>query len=258
MPEVERNESCKTSALQEAVIHVRSLTKKFGNFTAVDHISFNISQGEILGFLGPNGAGKTTTIKMIIGLLRITSGDVLIKSLDIKKNLKKIKPFIGYMSQKFSLYPLLNSYENMEFFGGVSGLSPSEIRRHKLEISLQIPERILRQKVMDIPPGIKQQVALYTCLMPDPEIIFLDEPTSGVDPENRRDFWMRIYDLKKAGKTVLVTTHNLDEAEYANRVIIIHKGNIIREGEPFALMEREGADSMETLFKQSIDSHETH
>jgi len=243
---------------REPLIQVRGLTKKFGNFTAVDRITFDIAKGEILGFLGPNGAGKTTTIKMIIGLLRITAGDVFVRNLSIKKNLKKIKPFIGYMSQKFSLYPLLNSYQNMEFFGGVSGLSSVQIRMHKEKISHEVPDKILRQKVMDISPGIKQKVSLSTCLMSDPEIVLLDEPTSGVDPENRRDFWMRIYGLKKAGKTVLVTTHNLDEAEYADRVIIIHKGSIILEGEPFALLEEEGADSMETLFKRAIQSHETH
>jgi ABC-2 type transport system ATP-binding protein len=255
MPETAQNEILGT---QNPFIQVRDLTKTFGKFTAVDHISFDIAHGEILGFLGPNGAGKTTTIKMIIGLMRITSGDVRIKGLNVKKDLKKIKTFTGYMSQKFSLYPLLTAYENMEFFGGVSGLSSAEIRRHKLEISRQIPDKILQQKVMNIPPGIKQKVALYTCLMPNPEIIFLDEPTSGVDPENRRDFWMQIYNLKKAGKTILVTTHNLDEAEYADRVIIIHRGNIIRQGEPFALLEREGTDSMESLFKRAVESHETH
>jgi len=240
------------------VIRVRNLTKKFGGFVAVDRINFDISRGEILGFLGPNGAGKTTTIKMITGLLRITSGDVWVNDLNIKKNLKKIKTLLGYMSQKFSLYPLLSSYENMEFFAGISGLTPSEIRRHKQDISNQIPDKILRQKVMDIPPGIKQNVALATCLMPDPEIVFLDEPTSGVDPENRRNFWMRIYNLKRAGKTILVTTHNLDEAAYADRIIIIHRGNIIREGEPIALLEKEGVDSMEVLFKQAVEAYETH
>ena len=240
------------------MIRVRNLTKKFGGFVAVDRINFDISRGEILGFLGPNGAGKTTTIKMITGLLRITSGDVWVNDLNIKKNLKKIKTLLGYMSQKFSLYPLLSSYENMEFFAGISGLTPSEIRRHKQDISNQIPDKILRQKVMDIPPGIKQNVALATCLMPDPEIVFLDEPTSGVDPENRRNFWMRIYNLKRAGKTILVTTHNLDEAAYADRIIIIHRGNIIREGEPIALLEKEGVDSMEVLFKQAVEAYETH
>lgn len=240
-----------------SVIRVSGLTKKFGDFTAVDRITFEIARGEILGFLGPNGAGKTTTIKMITGLIRITLGDVYVKGLNVKKNLKKIKTFIGYMSQKFSLYPLLNSYQNMEFFGGISGLSLTQIHKHKENISREIPDRILRQKVMDIPPGIKQKVALFTCLMPDPEIVLLDEPTSGVDPENRRDFWMQIYGLKSAGKTVLVTTHNLDEAEYADRIIIIHQGHIVRAGEPFALLEKERADSMETLFKRAVENHET-
>lgn len=240
------------------IIRVNGLTKKFGDFTAVDHITFEIAKGEILGFLGPNGAGKTTTIKMIIGLLRITSGDIYVKKLNVKKNLKKIKTFIGYMSQRFSLYPLLNSYQNMEFFGGISGLSLTQIHKHKENIMRVIPDRILRQKVMDIPPGIKQKVALHTCLMPNPEIVLLDEPTSGVDPENRRDFWMQIYGLKRAGKTVLVTTHNLDEAEYADRIIIIDQGHIVRTGEPFALLEKEGADSMETLFKRAVENHETY
>lgn len=258
MPQSELNNHRQTAEPRESLIQVRDLSKKFGNFTAVDRITFDITKGEILGFLGPNGAGKTTTLKMIIGLLRITSGDVFIKGHNVKKDLKRIKTIVGYMSQKFSLYPLLNSYENMEFFGGVSGLSRSQIRGHKAKIAREIPEKILRQKVMDIPPGIKQRVALLTSLMPDPEIVLLDEPTSGVDPENRRDFWMQIYGLKMAGKTVLVTTHNLDEAEYADRIIIIHRGIIVRQGEPFALLEREGAGSMEILFKKAIESHEAH
>ena len=248
----------KNESGRESVIQVQDLTKRFGKFTAVDNISFNIEKGEILGFLGPNGAGKTTTIKMIIGLLRITSGDVWINGLAVKKHIRRLKPFIGYMSQKFSLYPLLTSYENLEFFGGISGLSAAEIHSHKHRMAQSIPEEILKQKVMDIPPGIKQQVALYTCLMPEPEVILLDEPTSGVDPENRRKFWMQIYELKKAGKTVLVTTHNLDESEYADRVIIIDRGKIIRKGEPLALREKERVESMEDLFKKAIIGHETH
>lgn len=242
---------------RSSVIQVNNLTKKFGDFTAVNRITFEIAEGEILGFLGPNGAGKTTTIKMITGLLRITSGDVFIKGLNVKKSLKKVKTLIGYMSQRFSLYPLLNSYQNMEFFGGISGLSHTQIRQQKEALSRDIADRILRQKVMDIPPGIKQKVALSACLMPDPEIVLLDEPTSGVDPENRRDFWMHIYGLKRAGKTVMVTTHNLDEAEYADRIIIIHQGHIVRAGEPSALLEKEGTQSMETLFKRATESHET-
>lgn len=238
------------------VISVQGLTKRFGSFTAVDNVSFDIQSGEILGFLGPNGAGKTTTIKMITGLLRITAGDVTVKGLNIRRNLRRIKPLIGYMSQKFSLYPLLTGFENLAFFGGISGLSGEQIRGHKQKLAELVPERILHQKTGDVPPGIRQQVALFSCLMPDPEIILLDEPTSGVDPENRRRFWMRIYELKTSGKTILVTTHNLDEAEFADRILIIHKGRIIREGEPSALMEQEKTDSMEELFKEAIGSHE--
>jgi len=224
------------SRAEAAAIRVRDLTRNFGNFTAVDHVSFDVSPGEILGFLGPNGAGKTTTIK--------------------KKDLRKIKPFLGYMSQKFSLYPLLTAYENMDFFGGISGLSRAQVQQHKQDLSREVPERILRLKVMDIPPGIRQKVALRTCLMSDPEIVLLDEPTSGVDPENRRRFWMQIYDLKKRGKTVLVTTHNLDEAEYSDRILIIHKGSIVLEGEPFGLMQEHGVDSMESLFSRAVAGEE--
>lgn len=240
------------------VIIVNNLTKKFKEFVAVNQISFSVKRGEILGFLGPNGAGKTTTIKMIMGLLQITAGEILVKGLNVKKNLKKIKTFTGYMSQKFSLYPLLTALENIEFFGGISGLSPAKIKHAQQEITEMIPRDILQQKIMDIPPGIKQQVALFSCLMPDPEIIFLDEPTSGVDPESRRMFWMHIYDLKKNGKTILVTTHNLDEAEYADRILILHHGSIIREGESSALLAADQSDSLEELFKKAIISHEAN
>ena len=238
------------------IIEVKNLTKRFGSFTAVNSISFDIKKGEILGFLGPNGAGKTTTIKMINGLLKISDGDVLIKGYNTTKEQKKIKQITGYMSQKFSLYPLLTSLENVEFFGGISGLSGKYIHNKKDEIKLKIPEELLQQKTMDLPPGIKQQVALFVCLMTDPEVIFLDEPTSGVDPENRRNFWSEIYSLKKQGKTLLVTTHNLDEAEYADRILIIHRGNLIMEGEPDALTKSHQVDSIETLFKQAIQKND--
>lgn len=234
------------------IIEVQNLTKTFGKFTAVNNISFNIKQGEILGFLGPNGAGKTTTIKMINGLLKMTSGQVLIKGMDAEKNRKDIKKIVGYMSQKFSLYPLLNSLENIEFFGGISGLSKSKIREKHAEILESVDASILKQNVADIPPGIKQKIALFVCLMTDPEIIFLDEPTSGVDPEVRRNFWFEIYRLKKEGKTILVSTHNLDEVEYADRMIIIHRGNIILEGEPEALQKFHKKESVEALFKDAI------
>ena len=238
------------------IVVARQLTKRFGRFTAVDAVDFRIKQGEILGFLGPNGAGKTTTIKMMTGLLRITSGNVWVKGYDVTKKLKQIKKSVGYMSQKFSLYPLLNAYENIEFYGGVSGVSRKIIKEKKELITKEIPREILTQKVRDIPPGIRQRVALFSCLISDPEIILLDEPTSGVDPEVRREFWAKIYDLKKKGKTILVTTHNLDEAEYADRILIIHKGRIVLEGEPSELMRAEKAESMERLFREAVTGHE--
>jgi ABC-2 type transport system ATP-binding protein len=245
-------------SLNRPIIAVKDLTKKFGDFTAVDKISFNIKEGEIMGFLGPNGAGKTTTIKMMTGLFRITSGDVWIKGFEVKKDINQIKKFIGYMSQKFSLYPLLNAYENIEFWGGVSGLSRKVIKEKKKLISSEVPEEILSQQVKNIPPGIKQRIALFSCLISDPDIILLDEPTSGVDPEVRRDFWTKIYELKKKGKTILVTTHNLDESEYADRILIIHQGRIVLEGEPSELMKEEKTDSIEKLFKTAVMDHGTN
>ncbi len=238
--------------MADHLIEVRDLTKNFGNFTAVNKINFNIKKGEILGFLGPNGAGKTTTIKMINGLLSISTGQVFIEGLDAERNRRELKKKMGYMSQKFSLYPLLNSIENIEFFGGISGLSSATIKEKKQEIRKEVDENILQQKITDIPPGIKQKIALFVCLMTDPEIIFLDEPTSGVDPEVRRNFWYDIYKLKISGKTILVSTHNLDEVEYADRLIIIHRGNLVLEGDPYELLKIHQKDSIETLFKDTI------
>ena len=235
-----------------ALIEIKDLTKKFGHFIAVNAVNFSIRQGEILGFLGPNGAGKTTTIKMINGLLKISSGSISVKGLDSRKDRREIKKIMGYMSQKFSLYPLLTSLENIEFFGGISGLSGRDIKKKKEDIGRLIPSALLNLKIADIPPGVKQKIALFVCLMTDPDIILLDEPTSGVDPEVRRNFWMEIYGLKKQGKTILVSTHNLDEVEYADRIIIIHRGNIILEGEPSELQARQGKESIEALFKDTI------
>ena len=238
--------------MSENIIEIKNLTKKFGKFTAVNAVSFNIKRGEILGFLGPNGAGKTTTIKMIIGLLKRTSGEILVKGMDVEKRLEEIKKVTGYMSQKFSLYPLLNSLENIEFFGGISSLSGNEIDEKQAYIMEAIEPALLKQKTADIPPGVRQKIALFVCLMTDPEIIFLDEPTSGVDPEVRRAFWFDIYNLKQQGKTILVSTHNLDEVEYADRILILHRGNLIVEGEPQELLKTHQKESVEHLFKDAI------
>jgi ABC-2 type transport system ATP-binding protein len=236
-------------------IAVSDLCKSFGHFQAVKKISFSVAPGEIVGFLGPNGAGKTTTIKMITGLLKITSGTVLINGLDNRTHLALIKKKLGYMSQKFSLYPLLTALENIEFFGGISGLAPHKLRLQIDMMTQQVARAVLQQKIQDVPPGIRQKVALFVCLLPEPEIILLDEPTSGVDPEARRLFWNEIYGLKKRGKTLLVSTHNLDEAEYCDRIIIIHNGEIVACGEPDELLRQKKKANIEELFQDAIKNH---
>jgi len=241
---------------KDPIITVTNLTKKFGKFTAVDNVNFNIHRGEILGFIGPNGAGKTTTIKMINGLLSITSGEVLVKGMDIKKNLRQVKGIMGYMSQKFSLYPLLTALENVEFFAGITGISKSGIEQLKDGLRDRIDAVFLEKLVNDVPPGVKQDVALFVSLISDPEIIFLDEPTSGVAPDARRAFWMEIYNLKKMGKTLLVSTHNLDEVAYVDRIMMIHRGKKLVEGAPDDLLETYQKESVETLFKDLIAENE--
>jgi ABC-2 type transport system ATP-binding protein len=236
-------------------ISVRALSKSFGHFQAVKGVSFDVAPGEIVGFLGPNGAGKTTTIRMITGLLQITSGSVRIDGQDNREDPVRVKRKLGYMSQKFSLYPLLTAQENIEFFGGISGLAPRELKASALRLAEQVDGAVLKQRVQDVPPGIRQKVALFVCLLPGPEIILLDEPTSGVDPEARRLFWNEIYGLKKRGKTLLVSTHNLDEAEYCDRIIIIHNGEIVAAGPPDELLRQKGKASIEELFKDAIQEH---
>lgn len=238
--------------MPETAIQVTDLTKTFGTFTAVDRINFQVQSGEIMGFLGPNGAGKTTTIKMIMGLMKISSGQIWVKGLDVANQHRQVKRLTGYMSQRFSLYPLLTALENIEFFGGISDLPAAVISQKKQEIREIIPKNILNLKVQDIPPGIRQQIALFVCRLADPEIILLDEPTSGVDPETRRRFWFEIYRLKQAGKTILVTTHNLDEAEYADRILIINHGRLVIAGKPHELLQEWHVNSVEELFRKVV------
>ena len=236
-------------------IVVRGLSKSFGRFQAVKGISFDVAAGEIVGFLGPNGAGKTTTIKMITGLLKITSGQVLVDGLDNAEHLAEVKGKLGYMSQKFSLYPLLTAEENIEFFAGISGVAPGALGAQVERLRQQVPAPLLRLKIHDVPPGIRQKVALAVCLLPGPPIILLDEPTSGVDPEARRGFWNEIYALKTAGKTLLVSTHNLDEAEYCDRILIIHNGEIVAAGAPDELLRQRRKAGIEELFMDAIRDH---
>ncbi len=212
-------------------IEVNNLTKKFGSFTAVDNISFKVKKGEIFGFLGANGAGKSTTIRMLCGILEPTSGDALVGGFSIKNQPDKVKQNIGYMSQRFSLYNDLTIEENINFFGGIYGLYGNELKQRK-EWVLKIANLEGKEKSLtgSLPVGIKQRLALGTAVIHRPQIVFLDEPTSGVDPVSRRGFWDLINELSTEGITVLVTTHYLEEAEFCNNIILINAGKLIAEG----------------------------
>ncbi len=212
-------------------IEIKNLTKKFGKFVSVDNISFNVKQGEIFGFLGANGAGKTTTIRMLCGIIEPTSGDALVGGYSIKKQASLVKTQIGYMSQRFSLYNDLTVEENINFFGGVYGLYNSVLANRKKWV-LKVANLIGKENVLtqDLPGGIKQRLALCTAVIHRPKIVFLDEPTSGVDPISRRSFWDLINDLSAEGITIFVTTHYLEEAEFCNNIILLNAGKIIAEG----------------------------
>lgn len=212
-------------------IEVNNLTKKFGDFTAVNSISFNVKKGEIFGFLGANGAGKSTAIRMLCGILEPTSGDAFVGGFSVKNKPDVVKKNIGYMSQKFSLYNDLTVGENINFFGGVYGLEGERFKERKKWVlktaNLEGKEKTLTGS---LPGGVKQRLALGTAVIHQPGIVFLDEPTSGVDPISRRNFWDLINELSGQGITVLVTTHYLEEAEYCNNIILINAGKLIAEG----------------------------
>lgn len=230
------------------------LCRQFGNFMAVDHISFEIYQGEIFGFLGANGAGKTTTIRMLIGLLMPSSGEGFVNGFNISKESEQIKRIIGYMSQKFSLYQDLTVEENIEFYGGIYGLTKKEIDSRKnwaLEkLNLFEQRKVLVSK---IPLGWKQKLSLGCAIVHKPPILFLDEPTSGVDPVSRREFWMLINQLAQQNTTVFVTTHYMDEAEYCNRLSIMHEGKMIALDSPKNLKQQYKKNSIEEIFISLID-----
>jgi drug efflux transport system ATP-binding protein len=231
------------------MVTVKNLSRLFGDFKAVDAISFSVERGEIFGFLGANGAGKTTTIRMLCGLLLPTSGEANVAGFDLQKDYEKIKMKIGYMSQKFSLYDDLTVRENIQFYGGVYGLKRAQIKKRIDELLTYLKlEEHADKLTRSIPVGWKQRLALSTALLHDPDIIFLDEPTSGVDPVSRRNFWMLIYELTEQGKTVFVTTHFLDEAEYCDRISIMKDGRIEALGKPAALKEKYGASNLDDVF----------
>ncbi len=234
---------------KENAIQVENLTKMFGDFTAVNNISFQVGKGEVFGFLGANGAGKTTAMKMLIGILKPTSGSAQVAGFDVKSNAEDVKKNIGYMSQRFSLYNDLTIKENITFFGGIYGLKKSVIKEKTL---LLIDELGLHDEanklVGSLPLGWKQKVAFSVSLLHNPQIIFLDEPTGGVDPITRRQFWEMIYREAHKGKTIFVTTHYMDEAEYCDRVSIMVEGRIEALNTPKNLKTHYKVDSMNEVF----------
>jgi ABC-2 type transport system ATP-binding protein len=232
-----------------AVIQAENLTKKFGSFTAVNAITFEVQAGEIFGFLGANGAGKTTAMKLLNGLLLPTSGVGRVAGFDVYKESEKIKRSIGYMSQRFSLYEDLTVRENIRFFGGIYGLKRQQIKEKTDRLIKDLAlEGVENQLVKALPLGWKQRLAFSIAQIHDPRIVFLDEPTGGVDPITRRQFWEMIYKAAANGVTVFVTTHYMDEAEYCNRVSIMVDGKIEALDTPGRLKESFGAASMDEVF----------
>lgn len=231
------------------IISVSNLTKTFGDFTAVNNISLEVAKGEIFGFLGANGAGKTTAIKMLIGISKPSSGEATVAGFDIAKQSEMVKKNIGYMSQKFSLYDDLTIKENITFFGGIYGLSRKEIKEKTAILIAELElEEVANQLVGALPLGWKQKLSFSVALLHEPKIIFLDEPTGGVDPITRRQFWEMIYAQAHKGTTIFVTTHYMDEAEYCNRVSIMVEGKIEALDSPKNLKKQFKVDSMNEVF----------
>lgn len=231
------------------VITVRNLTKRFGNFTAVDNISFDVEKGEIFGFLGANGAGKTTAMRMLCGLSLPTSGTASVAGFDVYKENEEIKKSIGYMSQKFSLYEDLTVKENIRFYAGIYGKSSGFIKEKTERMLGQLHMASEANKlVKELPLGWKQKLAFSVAIFHEPQIVFLDEPTGGVDPVTRREFWNMIYQAAETGITVFVTTHYMDEAEYCNRVSIMVDGRIDALDSPSQLKKTYGSKSMDQVF----------
>jgi ABC-2 type transport system ATP-binding protein len=233
----------------ELVIQAENLTKTFGAFTAVDAISFSVRKGEIFGFLGANGAGKTTAMKMLIGISSPTSGKATVAGFDVASEAEKIKKNIGYMSQKFALYDDLTVKQNITFFGGIYGLSRVQIKLKTAELVEELDlKEVVNQLVGALPLGWKQKISFSVSLLHNPKIVFLDEPTGGVDPITRRQFWEMIYKAANNGTTVFVTTHYMDEAEYCDRVSIMVNGKIEALDSPKNLKAQFAAENMNDVF----------
>jgi|TARA_R110002051_G_scaffold103561_1_gene175835 ABC-2 type transport system ATP-binding protein len=231
------------------VIQVENLSKLFGDFAAVNQISFQVKAGEIFGFLGANGAGKTTAMKMLIGISSPTSGKATVAGFDVYKETESIKKNIGYMSQKFALYDDLTVKENITFFGGIYGLSKKQIDQKRCELVEELGlQEVTNSLVASLPLGWKQKLAFSVSLLHEPKIVFLDEPTGGVDPITRRQFWEMIYKAAHNGTTIFVTTHYMDEAEYCDRVSIMVNGKIEALDTPKKLKEHYKTDTMNDVF----------
>ena len=233
----------------EKIIKVENLTKKFGHFVAVDNITFDVDKGEIFGFLGANGAGKTTAMKMLCGLSKPSSGKATVAGFDVYKKPEQIKKNIGYMSQKFSLYDDMSVTENIQFYGGIYGLTSARIKEktaHLLELLELKDEK--KTLLSSLPLGWKQKLAFSIAIIHDPKIVFLDEPTGGVDPITRRQFWNMIYDASEKGVTIFVTTHYMDEAEYCGRISMMVDGRIAAMDTPENLRKQFKVDSMHEVF----------
>jgi ABC-2 type transport system ATP-binding protein len=234
-------------------IQAEELTRVFGSFTAVDHITLDVHGGEIFGFLGANGAGKTTAMRMFTGLLAPSSGKAQVAGHDVYTQSEAIKRSIGYMSQKFSLYEDLSVRENIRLYGGVYGLGKKDIRSRSEEMLARLGmEASADLQVRSLPLGWRQKLSFSVALLHRPQIVFLDEPTGGVDPVTRRQFWEMIYQTAAAGTTVLVTTHYMDEAEYCDRISIMVAGKVGAMGTPAELKQHYGADSMDEVFVRLV------
>ncbi len=233
----------------ENIITVKNLVKKFGSFTANDQLCFEVKRGEIFGFLGANGAGKTTAIRILCGLSSPTSGEVNVAGFDISKQPEKVKKNIGYMSQKFSLYEDLTVLENIKLFAGIYGISKKKRQEKETKLLKKLElEEVKNKLISDLPLGWKQKLAFSVAIFHDPTIVFLDEPTGGVDPVTRRRFWDLIYEAAHNGITVFVSTHYMDEAEYCDRVSIMDAGSIVALDTPAKLKESYQAENMDDVF----------